>query len=206
MEPSLPDLLAGGFAALDRRAFLATAGRCGFWALVASVAGPRGVSLAASPRTPTPGFPVEGVSAEARTVAAVIETIVPGAATDAEGGPGALEAGALNLVYDAFYPVRPYLAPMVALLDAQARQRHGAPFAELAAPEREALLASVQETLPFLRHAWRFVRGVFFADLHDATGSTWLGFPGPNLGYVDHPEFSFRRALSDEETRDGNLP
>lgn len=202
---------------LDRRAFLLTAGRNTFWGLFAAMVGARTVRAAGDALGPylpldeppwecTPAYPVEAQTVEQQVVAAIIETVLPGAANDPAGEPGALEAGALNLAYDRFYPLRDYIPVVVQLVDAAADSGHGAGFVDLSQSEREAVLNEVQDSLPFLRHAYRFLRSVYFADLHGCVGSRALGFPGPNLGYVDHPAFSYRRAMSQERTEHGYLP
>lgn len=157
-------------------------------------------------REATPGFAAEPETDKQRTVAAIVDTVVPGPESDPAGGPGALEAGALNLIYDRFYPAWDYLDSVVVLVDHTARQEFSATFEELELEQREQVLLEAQELLPFLRHLYRFIRGVFFADLHSGTGSDYLGFPGPNLGYIEHPDFSFRRPMSEELSDDGNLP
>jgi len=204
------------FEELDRRAFLMTSGRYSFWGLFAAVTGMGRVAFGQGERPPdyeggysrplTPGFAQEPVTEEQRVLAAIIDTVVPGSTSDPTGAPGALEAGALNLTYDDFYPVRPYIAAMVQLIQLQADRRHGSAFDDLTLEQREGVLWDTQELLPFLRHAYRFFRGVFFADLHGGVGSQYIDFPGPNLGYVDHPEFSYRRPMSEEMTEDGNMP
>lgn len=199
----------GGFDGLDRRAFLATSGKLTFWGLVAAATGLRPAPAAAEegmPKEPTPGFPVGAVTNEQQVIAAIIDTVLPAASSDPSGAAGAPEAGALNLSFDRYYPLRDFIPAIVLLVDGQARQTHGKAFAELDREPREALLAEVQESLPFLRHAYRFIRSVYYAALHGDVGSKALGFPGPNLGYVDHPDFSFRKPMSQELTSDGYLP
>ena len=139
-------------------------------------------------------------------VAAIIDTVVPGAETDPSGAPGALEAGALNLIYDRFYPALDYLDSVIFLVERTAIQEFSASFEDLDLEQRQQVLLAAQETLPFLRHLYRFIKSVFFADLHGGVGSDYVDFPGPNLGYVEHPDFSFRRPMSQEKSDDGNLP
>jgi len=94
----------------------------------------------------------------------------------------------------------------VLLLDGNANMRHGVPFAEVDRAGREDILHTVQGQLPFLAHGYRFVRAIFYADLHGPTGSQSLGFGGPNLGYLHDPELSFRRPMSEELTQHGYMP
>ncbi len=202
-------------AGLERRAFLLTAGRHTFWGLLAAMAG-GGAARAGEPgpwlpldEPPwecTPAFGVAARNPEQQVMAAIIETVLPGAATDPAGTIGALEAGALDLAYDRYYPLRDYIPVIVQLIEAAARSHGGGGFASLDRETREAILNEVQHSLPFLRHAYRFIRSVYYADLHGCVGSRELGFPGPNLGYVNHPAFSYRRPMSQERTPDGHLP
>ena len=196
--------------AVDRRTFLVRAGSTSLGSLAFLVTGP---AMGARPDYPggftrglTPGFAVAPIGDEHEIIATMVDTILPGKATDPDGSPGALEAGALNLMYDSFYPARPYVPTIVQMLESLSQDNHGVPFVELSQDEREEVLLSAQEIVPFLRHAYRFVRSVYYAGLHDGTGLHELDFPGPNLGYIDHPEFSFRKPMSQEATDDGNMP
>ena len=57
-----------------------------------------------------------------------------------------------------------------------------------------------------IRLAYRFIRSTFYASTYNMVGAAYLNWPGPNLGYTEHPDFTFGKSLSRELTRDGNLP
>lgn len=199
-----------GAALLDRRAWLGRAAKAALWGAVATLGGltRRGQAAPAADAGPpaTPGFARPPVGSDQAVLASIADTIVPGEAADPGGGPGALDCGALSLIYDRFYPVRAYIPLILTAVQAEAQRQYDAPFEMLGQAEREAVLRTIQHTFPVLRHAYRFIRSVYFAGLHDATGLHALRFPGPNLGYIGHPEFSFRRPLAAERTPNGIMP
>jgi hypothetical protein len=198
---------------IDRRAFLrlASGGTVGTALAALLCRGPFGQALASveypqPDHQPLEGACVEAQSAEERTVAAIVDTIVPGRTSDPAGGPGALDSCALNLIYDDFFPFASNLPLILPLVDGLATDLFAKPFVDCALGERTEVLRRAEEMLPFIRLAYRFIRSTVYAGNYNYVGTTYLDWPGPNLGYVDHPDFSFGEPLSDELTLDGNLP
>jgi hypothetical protein len=195
-------------AGLDRRRFLKEAGA---WAL-GMLAGAAALDRSALadprvyPRAPLPGAcVVAGTDAE-RTLAALLDTVVPGADADPTGAPGALDACALNLLLDDAYPFRGY-APLIAtLMDQTATKAHGKPFVELAYEQRLDVLVRAEDTLPLLRLAYRAIRSAFYGGAYNGVGLDYLGYPGPTLGYRHLADFSFRRPVCREASATGWLP
>jgi hypothetical protein len=195
--------------ALDRRRFLREAGGWALGLLAGAAAYAPGLRAAegrAYPAAPLPGACVPpGTDAE-RTLAAVLDTVVPGPDVDPLGAPGALEACGLNLMLDDAYPFRSY-APLIAtLMDQTARQAHGKVFVELAYEQRLEVLVLAEEKLPLLRLAYRAIRSAFYGGAYNGVGLDYLGYPGPNLGYRHLPDFSFRRPVCREASDTGWLP
>ena len=193
----------------DRRRFLREAGGWALGLLAGSVA--LDAELAAAdarvyPAAPLPGACVPAETAAEITLAAVLDTVVPGGAADPTNAPGALEACGLNLLLDDAYPFRAY-APLIAtLMDQTATQAHGAPFVQLTYAERLDVLVRAEDKLPLLRLAYRAIRSAFYGGAYNGVGLDYLGYPGPNLGYRHLPDFSFRRPVCREATDTGWLP
>ena len=198
---------------LDRRTFLRIASGGSLGAALAALLcrGPFRQALA-SVEFPEPDHqPLEGAciaaaSDDEKTVAAIVDTIVPGRTTDPTGAPGALESCAFNLIYDDFFPFAANLPLLLPLVDGLADQLYGKPFVNCSLEERTEVLKRAEETLPFIRLAYRFIRSAFYAGNYNYVGTTSIGWPGPNLGYVGHPDFTFGEPLAQELTVDGNLP
>jgi len=196
-----------------RREFLKLAGKGTFGAALAAgvFTGPLR-ELYARVKYPDPDHePLEGACVEALTddekkVAAIVDTVVPGEDVDPDGIPGARESCALNLIYDEFYPFVQALPFMLLLVDTKAGSLHGKTFMECTFNERTKVLREAEDSLPLIRLAYRFIRSTFYASTYNMVGAAHLNWPGPNLGYTDHPDFSFNAPLSRELTRDGNLP
>lgn len=164
------------------------------------------IQLPSPDYTPLEGACHEPLTQEQQIVAAMVDTVVPGTQTDPEGLPGALDCCAMNLIYDEFYPFVDYLPILVPLIDSTADNQHDKGFLECDLTERTEVLRSVEESLPFVRLAYRFIRSTFYAGMYNLKGTNYLKWPGPNLGYRDHEDFSFREAVCSEMTEDGNLP
>ncbi len=197
----------------DRRRFLVLAGKGTFGAaLAAAVFGGPLRALYARVKYPDPDHvPLEGACVEPLTedekkVAAIVDTVVPGKDVDPDGVPGARESCAVNLIYDEFYPFVQALPFMLLLVDTKAGALYSKKFLACTLKERTKVLQQAEETLPLIRLAYRFIRSTFYASNYNMVGAAHINWPGPNLGYTDHPDFSFDEPLSRELTRDGNLP
>jgi hypothetical protein len=142
------------------------------------------------------------------------DAIPPGAIAGADPDPGAVEAGAIQLYHDSRVGFDALAPPFLADLDTRALG-HGGPFAAL---PFEGRVAVVLEGLDFGngdRVLWEAAAAVPFtafcaaalipnATSRTASGYRVMGLPGaaPH-GYGN---FSYRRRLSVERTRNGSLP
>ena len=156
---------------------------------------------------PLEGACVDPLTNDEKKVAAIVDTVVPGKDVDPDGVPGARESCALNLIYDEFYPFVQVLPSLLLLVDTLAGQLHdNKKFMECTLKERTQVLQKAEGTLPLIRLAYRFIRSTFYASNYNMVGAAHIKWPGPNLGYTEHPDFTFGEPLARELTKDGNLP
>ncbi|MCX5868271.1 MAG: DUF5987 family protein [Proteobacteria bacterium] len=140
-----------------------------------------------------------------KTFSALADTIVPGCQTDPSGAPGAVEACALNLIYDDKMPIVEVATLLVSLLDGAARDLYQRDFVDLNLEERTQAVLESEKRLPLLSWLLKLIRSAFYVGYFSDIGLKYLGYPGPNLGYVNLG-FSFGEKMSEELTPDGNLP
>jgi hypothetical protein len=198
---------------MARREFLR---RCGRWSagVVLAAVGLHTVRADETEEFVSPGFPrppLDGacltpVSATEKTLAAMVDAVVPGAGSDPLGEPGALEGCAMNILLDEYYPFKEYAGLIVALLDKMATDAHGKLFADCPVEARVATLVEAQKLMPVLRLAFRAIRSAFFGGAYNGIGLDYVGYAGPNLGYRHIPEASFRRPVCAEASETGWLP
>jgi len=141
-----------------------------------------------------------------KVLAAVVDTVVPGGETDPSGDPGALEACALNLMLDEYYPFRSYADLIVTVMNQAAQNAFQTDFLTATYEQRLEILLNAQEALPVLRLAYRAIRSAFYGGTYNGIGLTFVHYPGPNLGYRHVKEFSIGTAISTEASKTGWLP
>lgn len=157
------------------------------------------------PRKPLEGACLKFETGPEKTLAAIVDTVVPGPQTDPEGSPGALEGCALNLLLDEFYPFKEYMSLIVTLVDGAANQEYGVTFLDATYEQRLKVLVEVQAMLPVLRLAYRAIRSAFYGGAYNGLGLDYLGYPGGNLGYRHIQQASFGKPVCKEMT-DGWMP
>ena len=140
-----------------------------------------------------------------KTFSALADTVVPGRETDPSGAPGAVEACALDVIYDDKMPIAEVAAMLVGLLDGAARDLYQRNFVDLNLEERTQAILESKKRLPLLSWFLKLIRAAFYVGYFSDVGLKYLGYPGPNLGYVNLG-FSFGEKISEELTADGNLP
>jgi len=140
-----------------------------------------------------------------KTFSALADTIVPGSETDPSGGPGAIESCALNVIYDDKMPIAEVATMLVGLLDGAARDLYQRDFVDLNLEERTQAVLESEKRLPLLSWFLKLIRAAFYVGYLSDVGLKYLGYPGPNLGYVNLG-FTFGEKMSEELTADGNLP
>jgi hypothetical protein len=147
------------------------------------------------------------------TFRAFIDTVVPGQASDPTGAPGSIEAGAFDFLEAVekmkLLPVSLHVVQLLLsqALAAMAVAKHLRPFWSLTLEQRTRIVAAIQNVsvvpMPLLL---RLMRAPFYTGAINHVGFDYLGYPGPNSGYVG--DFSFGQALSWPEPGSvgGNLP
>lgn len=139
---------------------------------------------------------------EGRTIAAFVDTIVPGAHRDPTCAPGGLDVGAAALFFDSALPAAGLISAIVLLLDSVSGELY--PSRQLVAlipVEREAVVERVRATVDAMEFAIQLAKLAYFAS---PEAGKHLGYPGANGGYLRDPTLSFRRPMARELTRDGN--
>ncbi len=165
-----------------------------------------------------------------QTLEAFADTMIPGerrssgdlAIAGAVTGPGAVQAGVVDVLTSPALPLAPLLPEIAALLDARAvayAALHlillpptSPPFVGLSFAHRTDLLSGLFDPLDVDRKIWQvlsLIVGLAFdtaatldtrqalADGHP--GLTWLRFPAPDPdGLWRFPQFSYGRALADK--------
>lgn len=159
------------------------------------------VDLTASSALPSLGGAPD--TQDGLTMAAFVDTIVPGSHRDPTGAPGALDVGAAAFFFDPDLPAAPLVPVMTLVLDNQAQALHSKIFSELVPSEREEVVTRVLLTATELTYAVLLAKIAFFAS---EGAAEHLGYPGANLGYYDNENLTFGRAMATEITTDGNYP
>ncbi len=154
-----------------------------------------------SPRLPSLGGAPD--SDQGRTVAAFVDTIIPGKYRDPKGAPGGLDVGAPALFFDPTLPALNYVPLLVLILDEQANQLFsGKGFVALTPNQREQVLDHALIKLVPLQFAVTLAKLAYFSS---AGAARHLGYPGANNGYINDAQFSFNKPLTKEITTNGNL-
>jgi hypothetical protein len=141
-----------------------------------------------------------------KTLAAVVDTVIPGPGTDPAGDPGGLESCALNMLFDDFYPFRANAEALASIIDLEAKTRFGKAFVDCTYNQRVQALVKAQDGMPILRLVYRAVRSAFYGGAYNGVGLDYLAYPGPNLGYRHIAAASFRKPMSKELTETGWMP
>jgi len=149
--------------------------------------------------------PFEPITEDEKTMFALIDTVLPGRTSDPEGTPGALEAGALIVLFDKSNPSYQFIPVISSLLNTEAENTFKKSFYELDLNKRTDVLGNVENKLPYISLLIKFIKGAFYANLVNDVGYQYMEYPGANLGYRDK-DFSFQREMSGEMTVDGSLP
>ncbi|MCL4558248.1 MAG: gluconate 2-dehydrogenase subunit 3 family protein [Deltaproteobacteria bacterium] len=140
-----------------------------------------------------------------KTVYAICDTILPGTTSAPGSGPGANDVGTMDVIYDKFYPAVQYLPSVIMIIDSSARSKYGRRFYDLDMAERTDVLAGIEGQLGIVDLLYEYVKAPFYVGIISDLGLKYMGYPGPNLGYVDR-DFSFYKPMSKEMTSNGNLP
>jgi hypothetical protein len=159
-------------------------------------------------RHPT-GLPTLGGAPDTlvgHAIATLCDTVIPGAHRDPTGAPGAVDAGVPALFFDRALPAAALVGLIRTVLDGVASEVGGRAFSRLTIEQRETALQMALDRLPEAEFAVQLVRLGYYAS---PVAARHLGYPGPNPGYRDDPDFSFGPdPLAREITTgtDGNFP
>ncbi len=137
---------------------------------------------------------------------AFCDAVIPGRNSDPEGSPGAVDVCSLNLLYDDSFMFKK-IAPLIAeMIDRKATRIYRTSFWNLSLEKREKVIKEVLEEFPLLILVIKLVKSAFYAGGFSTEGLEYMGYPGSNSGYFNDPQFSFRKPVSREKTKDGNMP
>ncbi len=140
-----------------------------------------------------------------KTMQALADTVLPGSDSDPDGEPGALEAGALIVLFDKSYFAYQFMPLISYFLNNMSEQTYGKDFYELQVGERSQLLENVEKQVSYVSLLTKFIKGAFYAAFVNDVGYKYMEYPGSNLRYREK-DFSFNRPMSNEMTNDGSLP
>ncbi len=141
---------------------------------------------------------------EGYVIAAFVDTIVPGAHRDPKAVPGGIDVDAPAMFFDESLPAYQFVPLLVSMLNSKSYVAFdGRGFAALTYDEREQVVVILLDALAIAEFAIQLAKLAYFSS---APVAKHLGYPGPNPGYYDHPDFSFGKAMATEITTDGNLP
>lgn len=189
---------------ITRREFVRVAGiAAGGFAVLGNIA--CGNSSQPTTKTKTLTLPSLGGAPDTedgRTIAAFCDTVIPGAYRDPKGRPGLVDTSAVGLFFDPELPALQFVPALAILLNSQSETLFAASFVDIAPEEREEVLAETLKQIEIVNFAVELAKLAFYSSEEAAT---YLGYPGPNNGYVNDKDFSFGMAMSKEITQDGNL-
>jgi hypothetical protein len=139
---------------------------------------------------------------DGRTIAALVDTVVPGRHRDPTLAPGGIDVGAPAFFFDPALPAAAYVSLLVLTLDSTSRTVHRVGrFTDLTPEQREGVVERALEDVAVFEFAVQLAKLAYYAS---AEAGAHLGYPGANAGYVDDADFSFGVALAREITTDGN--
>jgi hypothetical protein len=140
---------------------------------------------------------------DGHVIAAFVDTIVPGAHRDPEGKPGGIDVDAPAMFFDEALPAAEFVPLLVVYLDGVSRRDFGGrEFVELEYDERDSAVAAALDGFEPAALAVQMAKLAFYSS---EGAARYLGYPGPNGGYYDHPDFTFGAVMATEITDDGNL-
>lgn len=184
---------------LSRRGFLkGMAVLCG-----SSVAGIPGLELCADAAETVHAGPM---CIQRETMKAFADTIIPGPTSDPEGSVGGVEACALEVLYDPYYGLRPFIGMLARNLNLTSLWWYGKLFKGLDLEERTKIVL-FKDNYSWIKFVYEpaevLVKLAFYGAIINDVGTDYISFPGPSFGYYD---YSFKKRFAEEATDDGNLP
>jgi len=143
---------------------------------------------------------------EKATMEAFADTVIPGPNSDPEGLVGGVEACALEVLYDPYYGLRPFIGILAIDLNLASLWWYRRLFKDLGFRQRKRIILfkdyfSLMK--PVYEQAELLVKLAFYGAIINPVGTDYISFPGPSLGYYG---YSFNEKFAEEATTDGNLP
>ncbi len=132
---------------------------------------------------------------EGRTIAAFVDTVIPGAYRDPKGVVGGIDVNAPALFFDPELPGATFVPALVLFLDGYSNDAFGNKFQKLTAPQREKVLDTALVDLPILDLAVELAKLATYSTVEAGRA---LGYPGANGGYINDSNYSFRLPLTKE--------
>lgn len=142
------------------------------------------------------------------TMKAFADTIIPGPASDPEGSAGGVEAGALEVLYDPYYGLRPFpgILMLAIGLNITSLGCYHKLFKDLDLGQRTKIML-FKDKKSWIKSVYEqaelLVKLAFYGAIVNDVGTDYISFPGPSFGYKD---YSFNEKFADAATEDGNLP
>lgn len=143
---------------------------------------------------------------EKETMEAFADTIIPGPTSDPEGSVGGVEAGALKVLYDPYYGLRPFIGMLAIDLNLTSLWWYRKLFKDLDLSQRATVVLFKDYNSPikfFYEQTELLVKLAFYGAVINNVGTEYISFPGPSPGYY---YYSFNEKFAAEATEDGNLP
>jgi hypothetical protein len=183
---------------LSRRAFLK-----GLTVICGS--GAAGISALASGSDAAEAVNAENNCLQEETLQAFADTIIPGLHSDPEGSPGAAEAGALEVLYDPYYGLTPFIGLLCRNLNRSSLWWCRKLFKDLDLRQRTAIVL-FKDNFSLLKwvyeNAEMLVKLAFYGAIINDVGTEYISFPGPAPRYLD---YSFKEQFAQSQTENGNL-
>ena len=182
---------------ISRRGFLKLTIMCG--------SGAAGISALATGSNAAEAADFESTCLQEETLQAFADTIIPGPHSDPEGSPGGVEADALEVLYDPYYGLKPFLGLLSRNLNRSGLWWYRKLFKELDLCQRTAIVLfkdNFSFIKPIYEHAEMLVKLSFYGAIINDVGTNYISFPGPAPGYFD---YSFNEQFAQPQTENGNL-
>ena len=168
--------------------------------------GTAGISALATGSDAAEAVDAKNACLQEETLKAFADTIIPGPHSDPEGSPGGVEVGALELLYDPYYGLKPFIGLLTRNLNRSSLWWCHKLFKDLDLRQRTAI-ALFKDNFSLLKlvyeHAEMLVKLSFYGGIINDVGTDYISFPGPASGYFD---YSFKEQYAEPQTEDGNLP
>ncbi len=149
---------------------------------------------------------VKASTIEKETMEAFADTVIPGPTSDPEGSVGGVEAGALKVLYDPYYGLRPFIGIISMDLNLASLWWYRKLFKNLGLRQRTRIVLFKDYfslIKPVYEQAELVVKLAFYGAIINEVGTDYISFPGPSPGYYD---YSFNEIFAEEATENGNLP